>query len=35
MTLEQKCKHCMIKNKGVECPFYNDCLRELKTGMCV
>jgi hypothetical protein len=33
--LEQICKSCIIINSGVGCPFYNDCIREIKTGMCV
>jgi hypothetical protein len=33
--LDQKCKECMVINKGADCPFYADCLREVRTGMHV
>ena len=33
--LDQKCKECMVINKGADCPFYTDCLREVRTGMHV
>jgi len=33
--LEQICKLCIIINDGIDCPFYNDCIREIETGMCV
>jgi hypothetical protein len=33
--LEQICKLCIIINSGTDCPFYNDCIREIETGMYV
>jgi hypothetical protein len=33
--LEQICKSCIIINNGIDCPFYEDCIREIKTGVCV
>jgi hypothetical protein len=34
-ALEQKCKECIVINNWSDCPFYSDCIREVKTGMRV
>jgi hypothetical protein len=33
MTIDEKCQKCIVNNKAIECPLYNDCLLELKIMM--